>query len=97
MSKFETEVRAFFEGLRETIGDDTHVWSKAEWAKRGEQYGNTSPFVITTEGPFYEMYNYGTYADIPVDYADKLRAIAKRHGYYFEQGYAWMISPYRSN
>ena len=93
MSDFEQEVRAFFESNREMFGNDWAVYSKEEWAKRGEIYCNSSPFAITFEGPFYEMWNYGDYDG--GKYAEELRSIAKKHGYYFESAHGWMISPYK--
>jgi hypothetical protein len=89
---FEQEIRNFFAGLPEDFGEDTHVFTQEEWRKRGEAYGNNAPFVITTEGPFYDIYNYGTLPET----RDRFDAIAAKHGYYFEPAYAWMIIPVKS-
>jgi len=89
---FEQEIRNFFAGLRDDIGEDTHVFTQEEWLKRGEMYGNNAPFVITTEGPFYDVYNHGMAPTI----LNQFLAIAEKHGYYFEPAYAWMIIPVKS-
>lgn len=69
----------------------TKVWTSAEWKARGEKYGDNSPFILTTEDALYDSLNGGCDGDL----LNELRAIAKRHGRYIEQGYSWSLGFYK--
>ncbi len=66
----------------------THMYSPAEWKKRGEDYCNNALLVITTEDDLYGALNNGGAArDSFGDLLDKL-------GLHMEYAYSWMIGLY---
>jgi hypothetical protein len=66
---------------------DAHVYTREEWEKRGEKYGNTAIITIAAEGPFYEMMNDPNPYDVKTQ--EKFRAFIKQMGFFQEQGYSW--------
>ena len=69
---------------------DVDFYSKTAWADRGEPYGNDAVMSMTFEGPLYDALNYGVYHA-----RDRMERICAEHGFWFEQGYAWIAVLYR--
>lgn len=71
---------------------DARIYSAEEWADRGEPYGRTSALTLTIDGsPLYMALNHG---EPSWDIMEELDAIANRHGYWWELGYAWSVHFY---
>lgn len=71
---------------------DTRFHTPREWAERKEPYLDRSELVLVFEGKLYRMIN-GCNADSVRVYAE-LEQLARRCGYYFEQGHAWNMGFY---
>ena len=69
---------------------DVGFYTKEEWCARGEPFGNTAEISMTFEGALYEVLNYDG-----GDLAEKFYAIAEKHGYMVEMGYAWSAHFYK--
>jgi hypothetical protein len=70
------------------VAFDAHVYTRDEWEKRGEKYGNTAVITIAAEGPFYEMMNY------EIKTQEKFRAFLGTLGLWVEQGFSWSFHLY---
>jgi hypothetical protein len=72
---------------------DARLYTKEEWNDRGEEYGKKADLTLTIDGsPLYRALNYG---EPDWSYMEALNALAKRYGYYYEQGYAWTVHFYK--
>jgi hypothetical protein len=70
---------------------DAHVYTQAEWRKRGEKYGNEAPISITTEGELNGILNgefSGKEAERAIKEFDKF---LKSRGLYWDLGYSWSV------
>jgi hypothetical protein len=68
---------------------DAKVLTNAEWESKGEKMCDNAMLHLTAEGELNHLLN--GYAHYPsCKKADlKLNAIAKKHGFWIEHGYAW--------
>lgn len=66
---------------------DARVYTRDEWEKRGEKYGNDALVTIAAEGQFYEMMNYPNAYDLKTQ--DKFRVFIKQMSLFMEQGLSW--------
>jgi hypothetical protein len=88
-----TALEAYFAKHSEILGSsksDINFYSQEEWNARGEILSVGSPFIITFEGYFYEVINYGSSPALEQEF----RSIVKEHGFYGEQGNAWNMGFY---
>lgn len=69
------------------IGSVSVYQSDCEDPSKQIEYCNKDTLTMTFEGPLYEELNYG-------NAHDKLSAIFKKYGLYFEMGYAWSLTAY---
>jgi hypothetical protein len=79
--------------VRNELSLDTHFYTPGEWAARKEPYLVKAELVLVFEGALYRMINTCTADSVRV-YAE-LERLARRFGYYFEQGHAWNMGFYR--
>lgn len=70
-----------------SVSLDARVYTRDEWEKRGEKYGNDALVTIAAEGSFYEMMNYPNSYELKTQ--DRFRAFIKQMGLFMEQGLAW--------
>jgi hypothetical protein len=71
---------------------DAQVVSCEEWEDRGEDLGVKAHLHLIIDGsPLYAALNYG---EPNWDKSEEIREVAKRHGMYFEMGYAWSLHFY---
>jgi hypothetical protein len=73
---------------------DTHIYSHKEWnVDRGEDYGESAVFVITSEGELYNVIN-GHYGPGGWEIEEQFRKFLKSLGLWYEPGHAWSYSIY---
>jgi hypothetical protein len=69
---------------------DTTVYTPEEWRERGEKYGGGAVLNIATEGPMYNMLNYGENPKLYEKWQQFLISIRL----WEELGYAWSVHLY---
>ena len=69
---------------------DTCFYTQDEWKARGEPFGNKAELSLTFEGALYHVLNYHG-----GKLAEKFYALAAKHGYMVELGYAWSAHFYQ--
>lgn len=74
------------------ISLDAKVYTRDEWAVRGEKYGNNALVTIAAEGAFYEMMNDPNVYEAKTQ--EKFRAFIDQMGLWMEQGFAWSFHFY---
>lgn len=67
------------------LGQDVQIYSKTEWRRRGEIYGNNAALSITCEGPFYSVLSDGDRPHL----RNEFHRVVERCGFWCEQGYSW--------
>lgn len=72
---------------------DARVYTQAAWRARGEPYGNDAVITITTEGPLYELLNWGSTERAYVE-QEKFKKFLKSLGFYYELGHPWSVHLY---
>lgn len=72
---------------------DTRFYTQEEWEARGEPHGNGAPLSLTFEGALYSVLN--GYNRAGGKLAEQFYAIAERHGYFVELGFAWSAHFYK--
>ncbi len=75
--------------VKNELSHDAALYSREEWWRRGEKYGNSAAFVVTTEGPLYHAVNGEDYVG-----EEKFSKMLARLGYHYELGTAWMVMVY---
>lgn len=75
------------------LAHDSHVYTQEEWRERGEKYGNSAVLTIVTEGPLYQLLNYGEWPGATRELAD-FNGFLDSLGLWYEQGHAWSVHLY---
>jgi len=88
MEKLLEEYKQFLR--KNELDTDVAFYTQKEWKDRGEPFGNDAVLSMTFEGSLYEVLNYGG-----GELNDEFYAIAERHGYMVEMGYAWSAHFYK--
>lgn len=73
--------------IRNELDGDISFYSKAEWAKRVEEYLNDADLILVFEGSLYTLLNFGGDTDEFDDYVESF-------GFYYELGNAWNMGFY---
>jgi hypothetical protein len=79
--------------VKNELSHDAALYSRAEWWRRGEKWMNSAAFVVTTEGPLYEVIN-GHMGRHGAGLEEKFTKMLAALGYHYELGTAWMIGFY---
>jgi hypothetical protein len=72
----------------------TRVYTREEWRKRGEQWGNNAPVTITAEGEFNHLMNDYEEKDVEEAFFRRWDRFLSGLGLWWEFGYAWSIHLY---
>ena len=81
-------VSIFWEGKRLSTIKTSGTWV-LDNAKGSDytEYENDSTIIMTFEGDFYDIINYGSFTETH----DKFNKLIEKYGYYFEQGNSWNL------
>lgn len=74
---------------------DTRVYTRTEWRKRGEKYGNRAIITIATEGPLYDLVNNYVGGAAGREFWGQWERFLADLGLWHELGYAWSIHLYK--
>jgi hypothetical protein len=77
-------------GLTSSAG----LYSRCQWdIERNEEFGRDALFTLTTEGPLYDLLNYGEGPESG-KMIEKFDAYLDSLGIYYEMGYGWSLHFY---
>lgn len=86
-------INSFLDANGKVLRGDARLYTKSEWRKRGEPYGNNAVCTLVIDGsPMYDVLNYGGSGwQISERFHDMLGEL----GYWYELGFAWSVHIYR--
>lgn len=71
------------------------LYSRCQWDEdREEEYGRGALFTITTEGPLYDMINYGLGPAADKVHTRFVEFLETKYNIYYELGFAWSLHFY---
>lgn len=85
-------INDFLDDNDASLRGDAFVYTREEWQRRGEPYGNEAICTLVIDGsPMYDALNYGSYG---WGTSDKFHKLIEDMGCCYEQGFAWTVHIY---